>query len=189
MRKAAASEWSRRTPISPAHPPIALQSLTRIKPGRKALNYYSAPSKLARSSLGTRADWPLTARSLSPAQPCARRDVRLSQGAPPYNCPSKLACFLRIRSSLVQSKRARVKEHRLAENTIGLVCAFREHKRLTGHPASSYTGRGARTNDHRGQDPRRPLDGSSWRSQALIARCGFTPRLSRDSLSASTTQL
>jgi hypothetical protein len=32
------------------------------------------------------------------------------------------------RSSLDQSKRARVKEHRLSDNTMILVCAGREHK-------------------------------------------------------------
>ena len=32
------------------------------------------------------------------------------------------------RNSLVQSKRARLKEHRLTKNAIGLVCALGEHK-------------------------------------------------------------
>ena len=43
------------------------------------------------------------------------------------NAPSKLARFS-FRSSLDQSKRARVYEHRHPENPIDPVCAFREHK-------------------------------------------------------------
>jgi hypothetical protein len=39
--------------------------------------------------------------------------------------------FILTRSSLDQSKRARVKEHRLSENTIGLVCRLPRAQGLT----------------------------------------------------------
>ena len=60
------------------------------------------------------------------------RDVRFTQA------PAAFWTFL-FRSSFFRGgpfslKRAGLKEHRLTENTIGLVCAFREHKRLTGCP-------------------------------------------------------
>ena len=43
-----------------------------------------------------------------------------------------------------QSKRARVKEHRLSSNIIGLVCAGREHKDWPGYsiPRSRIAPRG-----------------------------------------------
>ena len=56
------------------------------------------------------ADWPVTARLGEQMVPQSSL-VHPPQGA-----------------SLVQSKRARLKEHRLTENTIGLVCALGEHK-------------------------------------------------------------
>ena len=36
-----------------------------------------------RLSVGLWADWALTARTFSPSHPCARRDVRFAQRAPP----------------------------------------------------------------------------------------------------------
>src|SRR5215470_11700747 len=71
------------------------------------------------------------------------------------NGPSKLACSF-PKSSLDQSKRARVKEHRLSENTMVLVCrlpraqgltrlisfllvcALGEQRRRTGHPPPTF---------------------------------------------------
>ena len=40
--------------------------------------------------------------------------------------PGRVVCWIQKQPG--QSKRARVKEHRLSENTIGLVCRLREHK-------------------------------------------------------------
>ncbi len=51
--------------------------------------------------------------------------------APPINDPSKLACSFAFRSSLDQSKRARVNEHRHPENTIDLVCRVPRAQGLT----------------------------------------------------------
>src|SRR5690348_6254387 len=47
-----------------------------------------------------------------------------------YNDPSKLAWSL-LDNKVDQSKRARVKEHRLSENTIGLVCGLPRAQGLT----------------------------------------------------------
>ena len=64
----------------------------------------------------------------SPTRPCARLDVRFPKRAPRQEWSFQASLVAFSRSSLDQSKRARVKEHRLFNNTIGLVCAFREHK-------------------------------------------------------------
>ena len=50
------------------------------------------------------------------------------------NNPSKLACTFSRMSSLDQSKRARVKEHRLTKNTMGLVCRLPRAPGLTRLP-------------------------------------------------------
>jgi len=57
------------------------------------------------------------------------------------------ACsFVPSRSSLDQSKRARVKEHRLSENTIGLVCRLPRAQEASGPPCLFSTpGGGAST--------------------------------------------
>ena len=57
-----------------------------------------------------------------------------------------LQLILPTRSSLSQSKRARLDEHRLCNNTIGLVCAFGEQRRSTAlTPSLSGVSRSAST--------------------------------------------
>jgi hypothetical protein len=67
-----------------------------------------------------------------PLQRVARlvSDVRASTRTA-ISYPSKLARSFAFGSSLDQSKRARVKEHRLSENTIDLVCRLPRAQGLT----------------------------------------------------------
>ena len=75
------------------------------------------------------------ARTFSPTRPCARRDVRFTRVSTALQMTLQARSFF-LRGRADWSPTARLDEHRLPRNTMDLVCAFREHKRLTGRPAS-----------------------------------------------------
>ena len=118
----------------PPNPPIASQSISRDAA------FYQAPAalRLPQTVAFQRSPSPkgeglvdlLLRGHFHPPTPAHAKTCA-------FACEHRLKCsfqarlFFLIRSSLVQSKRARVKEHRLSENTMDLVCRLPRAQGLT----------------------------------------------------------